>query len=74
MNADDQTWTTDCPSPYVNPCVLSAETTTTTAAAPLPRELPDTGSNATATIGFAGVVLVGTGIIAVIAGRRRRTT
>ncbi len=71
MSAETIVRTTECPSPYVENCILPSETTTTTIA--VPRELPETGSDATATIGFAGVILVTVGLIAAIAGRRRAT-
>jgi LPXTG-motif cell wall-anchored protein len=71
VSAETIVRTTECPSPYVENCILPSETTTTTIA--VPRELPETGSDATATIGFAGVILVTVGLIAAIAGRRRAT-
>jgi LPXTG-motif cell wall-anchored protein len=61
---------THCASPYINNCINPSDTTTTTA---VPRDLPETGTDATATIGFAGVILVTVGLIAAIAGRRRAT-
>jgi LPXTG-motif cell wall-anchored protein len=70
VNAETILRTTDCPSPYIENCILPSETTTTVA---VPRELPETGSDATATIGFAGVILLTVGLIAAVAGRRRAT-
>ena len=61
--------TTECPSPYIENCTQPSETTTTTVA--IARELPDTGTDATQTFAFAGVILVAVGVIAAIAGRRR---
>ena len=62
--------TTNCASPYINNCIKPSDTTTTTV---VPRDLPETGTDATATIGFARVILVTVGLIAAIAGRRRAT-
>lgn len=70
MSAETIPWTTECPSPYIEQCIQPEVTTTTVA---VPRELPETGSDAMATIGFAGVILVTVGLIAAIAGRRRAT-
>lgn len=63
--------TTDCPSPYIETCILPSETTTTVAE---PRELPETGTDATQTMAFGGAILVAAGLVAAIAGRRRRIT
>ncbi|MDX2379616.1 MAG: LPXTG cell wall anchor domain-containing protein [Acidimicrobiia bacterium] len=71
MNAAMTPPTTSCPSPYIENCIHPSDTTTTTVAEP--RELPDTGSNATETFAFAGVILIAVGMIAAIAGRRRAT-
>jgi LPXTG-motif cell wall-anchored protein len=59
----------NCPSPYTEDCVSHTQVVTTVG---VQRDLPDTGAQSSSYIaGFGSIILI-VGIMAAIAGRRRR--